>query len=175
MYGDGARPRSVSLLVRGVLALVLGAAALLSPLLPTAALPGLFGLYMLADGIVALGAARVEGERSLQMLEALVGLFLGAATLARSGATRWSLVAWVAAFAAVRGLLQILQSARARPHDGLLALAGALSLATGIAAILAPAAVGALLLLLGAYAIAFGLVVTAIGVRDEPAQRRTAT
>ncbi len=152
-----AQPRAAVFIARGVLAVALGAIVLLPSLLPVAALIGLFGLYMLGDGVVLVAATRATGERPAALLEALVDLVFGAATLA----------------AIARGLLQILQSIRWRPHATTLAFAGALSLATGIATAIAPAASPALLRLLGLYSVAFGLALMAFAVRGpERVQHR---
>jgi uncharacterized membrane protein HdeD (DUF308 family) len=159
--------------LRGALNLVVGVMALVWPGPTFVALVLLFGAYAFADGVLALVAAlsrRQPGARRWPLvLEGVVGIGAGVVTAFLPGITAAALLALVAAWAIVGGGFEIVEAVRLRKEiegEWLLGLAGALSVAFGLLVLLFPAA-GALSVvwLFGVYAIAFGVVLIALGFR----------
>jgi uncharacterized membrane protein HdeD (DUF308 family) len=68
-------------LVRGVLAVALGLAALIWPTASVAILLRLVGIYCLLDGITGLVGAFRAAERGAHLLQAILGLIIGALLL----------------------------------------------------------------------------------------------
>jgi uncharacterized membrane protein HdeD (DUF308 family) len=159
--------------LRGVLNVLVGLLALLWPGITFVALVLLFGAYAFADGVLALVSAfgrRQPGVRRWPLvLEGVVGIGAGLVTAFLPGITAAALLALVAAWAIVGGAFEIIEAVRLRKQiegEWLLGLAGALSVVFGILVLLFPAA-GALSVawLIGAYALAFGVLLIALGLR----------
>jgi uncharacterized membrane protein HdeD (DUF308 family) len=162
--------------LRGALNVLFGVLALVWPDVTFVALVLLFGAYAFVDGIFALVAAfsrsrrrAARRERGLLVLEGILGIGAGLVTVFYPGITAVALLVVIAAWAIVGGTFEIVQAVRLRKQirgEWLLGLAGALSVAFGVLVLLYPAA-GALSIvwLLGAYAIAFGAVLIALGIR----------
>lgn len=159
--------------LRGVAALLFGLMALIWPGITLLALVVLFGVYALVDGIVALGSAviggrRTLGKRWLLAFEGAAGLIAGIMAFAWPAATTLVLLWLIAAWAMVTGLLEIVAAIRLRSEirgEWLLALSGSLSVLFGILLVVWPATGAlALVMLIGAYAIALGAVFIGLGV-----------
>ena len=162
-----------SLVVRGIFAILLGVLTFLWPGITIAALVLLFGAYALIDGVVNLmGAARaVEAHErwAVLVVEGIIGIAAAIVTLAWPAITAVALVYVIAAWALVTGVLQVVAAIRLRQHiagEFLLGLAGLASIAFGILLIVSPLA-GAVVLAvwIGAYALLFGIVLVALGIR----------
>jgi uncharacterized membrane protein HdeD (DUF308 family) len=160
------------MVLRGVAAIVFGLLAFTMPGLTLAALILLYGGYALVDGVFNLIAA-VSGRGARPwwalLLAGLVSIAAGAVAFAMPGLTALALVYLIAAWAIVRGVVEIAAAIRLRKviaNEWWLGLSGALSVAFGVLAMLAPGA-GALALVLwiGAYAVIFGALLVAFGVR----------
>lgn len=176
-----------AVLLRGVLAIVLGALTLLLPAVSLASLVLLFAIYMLADGVLgivaAVRAARRHERWGWLVVEGLLDIAAGIAALAWPGLTIIVFVSLIAAWAIVTGGALVLAALRLTKRHGrwLMGLGGVLSIAWGALLIFAPIG-GALILTLwiGAYALVFGvtLVVLALRLRSQRrargAQRRRA-
>jgi uncharacterized membrane protein HdeD (DUF308 family) len=169
-----------SLVLRGVAAVGFGLLSFLAPGISLSALVLCFGAYAFVGGIFALVLAlrKTSGERWWALvLEGIVGLAAGVGTLLLPLVTAIALVYFVAFWAIVTGVLEIVTAVRLRKHiDGewLLGLSGVVSLALGISLALFPGP-GALALViwLGAYALLFGVLLIALGIRARSWQRET--
>jgi uncharacterized membrane protein HdeD (DUF308 family) len=162
-----------SLVLRGVVAILVGLATFAWPGVTLAGLVILFGAYALVDGIFSIiGAVRAAeiGERwGVLVLEGLVGIGAAIVTLMWPAITAIALVYVIAAWAIVTGVLEISAAIRLRQHihgEWLLVLGGIASVIFGFLIMMAPLA-GALVIALwfGAYALVFGVLLVALGVR----------
>jgi uncharacterized membrane protein HdeD (DUF308 family) len=163
-------------LLRGILAVLFGIFALISPLAAFGALVLVFGVWAFIDGIDAL-AMSISGWRSWQFLVAgLVGIGVGILTFFRPGFTAFALYAAIAAWSIARGILEIavaIELRKAIKGELWMVLAGITSLLFGVLLILLPAAgVLALAWLIGVYALIFGLMMIALSVRLRGVHKR---
>ena len=163
------------LLLRGLVALAFGILAFAKPGITLEALVLVFGAYSLADGILCLGTA-LSGPKAneywwLVLLEGLIGIGIGLIAFFAPGITALALVFYIAIWAIATGVLEIAAAIRLRREmDGewFLLLSGLASVVLGALLIVQPGAGAlALLWLIGAYAIVFGvlLLVLAFKVR----------
>ena len=161
------------LVLRGILAVVLGIVAFAWPGVTVLALATLWGLYALVDGIVALITAvrvRDEGRPVWPMvLIGLVGIAAGGFSIARPGVTALVILLFIAAWAIVIGIMQLALAIRLRREiegEWLLGLSGVLSVLFGAAAIANPGwGATAAARLIGAYTFLFGLLIVVLGFR----------
>ncbi len=152
--------------------MLFGAVAVLWPAITLTALVLLFGIYSLADGVLALALATRRGERTrapLLAFEAFIGIGVGLAALLWTSMTTLALVALIGAWAIVTGLLEIATAIRLRrvvPGELLLALAGGLSVMFGLLMLLGPhISAFVIVVLLGCYALFFGASMLALALR----------
>src|SRR5262249_27861001 len=141
-----------------------GLLAISRPGMTLAVLVLLFGIYALVDGIFSLFAA-ISGwshreDRWLLVLEGVIGLLAGFATLRAPALTTFALIFFIAAWALATGVLRIVAAIRLRKEisgEFWLALSGVLSVVFAFLVMLQPAA-GALALawLIGWYAMFLG-------------------
>ncbi len=165
--------RTSGLLIRGIVGIVAGVAAMLWPALTIAFLVALFGAYVFIDGItnVALGLRRApDRERSWGwVFQGIAGIVVGVLTFLWPGAAALALIFWIAAWAIVTGVLEIAAAINLRHEirgEWLLALSGILSIVFGIVLLLFPAfGAAGLAWALGAYALASGVVLIALAIR----------
>jgi uncharacterized membrane protein HdeD (DUF308 family) len=161
-----------AVLLRGLLAIVLGILTLALPAVSLASLVLLFAVYMLADGVLgivsAIRAARRHERWGWLVLEGLLDLAAGIAALVWPGLTIIVFVVLVAVWAVVTGVALLGAAFRLNAQHGrwLMGLAGVLSLVWGILLIVAPIG-GALVLMLwiGAYALVFGITLVVLAFR----------
>jgi len=162
-----------ALVIRGVAGVVFGIAALVWPPGAVAALVLLFGAYALVDGIfnlIAAFRAPREGKRwGWLAFSGVTGIATGLIAFFFPGITALALVLLVAAWSLITGIAEIIVAIRLRreiEHEWLLGLSGLLSVVFGVLLFLMPAA-GALALAIwiGAYALVFGALLIALGVR----------
>lgn len=160
-------------LVRGILAVLFGVAAFFWPALTLGALVVLFGAFAFADGFFTLIAAirgRSEIDRWwLYLLEAVAGMGVGVLTFFWPGVTAVVLLMFIAGWAIVTGVFEIAAAIRLRKvieGEWALALSGALSVLFGLILFARPGA-GALAVvwIIGAYAVAFGIVMVVLSLR----------
>lgn len=158
--------------LRGALALALGLGTFAWPSMTLPALVLAFGTYALLDGIAALTFAARQGAREhiwLVWLEGLAGVGLAMAVFAWARSAAELLVLGIALWAMVTGLLEIVVARRLRhalPSEALLGVAGAASMALGVAIFVWPASGAAgVVLLLGSYGIVFGALLLSQGLR----------
>ncbi len=162
--------------LRGSLAVVFGVAvwvaAIIFPGITLSALAILLGAYFFVEGAIAIVAAirhRKEKGYGILLLEGIGGLVIGTLAFVWTEVTAMALVFFVAAWALVTGIMEIVTAVQLRKaikREWLLALSGVLSVALGIIVLAFPAA-GALgiMWMIGAYAVGFGSLLIALGVK----------
>jgi len=160
--------------LRGVAAVLFGLLALIWPGVTVLVLVALFGAYALVDGVIALGTAITGGresrsERIWQIVEGIAGILVGILTFAWPGVTALVLLWLIAFWALVTGILEIVAAIRLRKEiqgEWLLILTGVLSVVFGLLLMIWPAA-GAVTVavLIGIYAIIFGVPLIMLGLR----------
>ena len=161
------------LLLRGIVAVLFGILAITRPGITLAVLVLLFGIYAVFDGFFALFAAiggwsHREGRWPL-LLEGFIGIGAGILTLRAPGITTVALLFFIAAWALATGVLRIVAAIRLRKeiqNEWLLGLSGVLSVLFGIIMFVQPGA-GALAVIwvIAAYAIVFGVLLIWLGLR----------
>jgi len=161
------------LLVRGILAILFGIAAFIWPGPTIEALVLLFGAYALLDGIFAvIVGIQQYGETQrwwAVVLEGIAGIVLGVLTLVWPGTTATVLLAFIAAWAILTGVFEIAAAIWLRKvieGEWTLILAGAASVLFGVLLILQPTAGAvAIIWLIGAYAIVFGVLLSILALQ----------
>ena len=161
-----------SFVIRGVLAIIFGILAFLMPGPTFFGLVLLFGAYSIAEGlfnIVAATSARVGRDRWWALLQGVISIAAGIITFLLPAVAAVALLIVIAAWAIVIGVLEIVGAVRLRREihgEWLLGLSGVLSIIFGLL-LLARPAVGALAMVwwIGAYAIVFGALLIAAGLR----------
>jgi uncharacterized membrane protein HdeD (DUF308 family) len=153
-------------LLRGIAAILFGVLAFLWPAPTIAVLVLFFGAYALADGVLSLIAAFAgRGKHDhwwVLVLEGVAGIVVGVLTFIAPEVTALVLLFYIAAWAIVTGVLEIVAGIRLRHEiegEALLILGGVLSVLWGLLLMFRPGA-GALALLwmIGAFAIVFGVL-----------------
>jgi len=168
-----------ALALRGLAAIVFGILAFVWPGITLFVLIIFFGAYMLVDGVFAIVAAvRVAGEAArwwLLLVEGILGVLAGIVAFVWPGLTALALLYFVAAWAIVTGIFEIVGAIRLRREiegEWALILGGALSVLFGVLLVAVGPGVGLLSLvwLIGVYAVAFGvlLLILAFRVRNAP-------
>jgi uncharacterized membrane protein HdeD (DUF308 family) len=168
------------LVMRGLAAVTFGVLSLLWPGLTLLVMALLWGAYVLVDGLLSLlHAFKLRGRGLSVALWALVGVLgvsAGVLAFIWPGLTAFVLLTLIAAWAIVVGALQLAAAWRLRRQvrgEWLLALSGALSLAFGALLVLQPqTGAVAVVVLVAGYAIAFGVLLMALGWRLRGTQLR---
>jgi len=152
--------------VRGVLAIIFGVLALIWPGPTKYILIVLFGAFVLVDGIFTV-AAGITFHQYFErwwavLLEGLAGILLGFLAYLWPGLTALVLVYFIAAWAVITGILEIvaaIQFRRVIAGEWAMILIGLLSIVFGVLLAVFPA-VGAVSLvwLIGIYAVADGIM-----------------
>jgi uncharacterized membrane protein HdeD (DUF308 family) len=133
----------------------------------------LWGAYALVDGAFAIAAGiKTYGENKrwwVLLLEGILGVAAGVVAFVIPGITALVLLLLIAAWAIVTGVFEIAAAIQLRKYitgEWMLALAGVASIIFGILLFLNPSA-GALAVIwiIGAYAIVFGALLIALGLR----------
>jgi uncharacterized membrane protein HdeD (DUF308 family) len=157
--------------LRGLAAVLFGVLAFAWPGMTLAVLVLLFGAYALIDGILAVAVAARGGtdHRWVLGLEGVVGVLAGLATFAFPGLTALVLLYIIAFWAILTGVLEVTAAVRLRraiTNEWGLIIGGVLSVVFGIVLIAAPGA-GALavVFLIGAYAVLFGVTLLTLSWR----------
>ena len=132
----------------------------------------LFGAYAIVDGAVAILSVvrhRERGRWWVVLVEGILGVGAGLVAFAMPGITAVALVLVIGAWAILTGIMEVVAAVRLRREmedEWLLGLAGILSVVFGAAIFVFPGA-GALALvtLIGAYSIVFGVAMLFLGLR----------
>lgn len=160
-------------LLRGLCAVVFGVMAFAWPGMTLAILVVVYGIYAIADGITALGVGIVgglDGARWWQMiLVGILSIAAGIVAFVWPAITAIALLAIIATWAIIRGVVQIFAAIRLRAvieNEWLLILSGACSLIFGALMIARPQS-GALAVIwvIGMYAVIIGVVEIALSLR----------
>ena len=162
------------ILVRGAAAIVFGIVCFVWPAISLLALVLLWGAYALVDGAGAI----VWGVRSRWWSMVAVGavsVLAGLIAFFWPGITALALLYLIAAWAIVRGGVEIAAAIRLRhwiENEWLLALAGIASIAFGVLVALFPGA-GALsaVWLIGVFAVVFGALAVGVALRLRSLER----
>jgi uncharacterized membrane protein HdeD (DUF308 family) len=158
--------------LRGALTVAFGLLALFLPVITLGALVLLFGIYALAEGIVLLAMSfnRQNAQHwGITLLQGLAGIGAGIVTFLWPGITALALLVIIGVWALITGVLEIVGAIRLRKEirgEWLLILSGVLSLVFAYILLSNPAA-GALALVsvIGAYAVVFGILLMLLGFR----------
>ncbi len=157
--------------LRGVLAILFGLAALFWPGMTLGVLVILFGAYVTLEGILAIVAALQHGIRDswLVFLEGIAGVVVGLITFFWPAVTAVALLVLIAVWAIVTGILEIAAAVQLRREivgEWVLIMTGGLSILIGILLIANPGAgILAVIVLIGVYAILFGALLIYLGVK----------
>ena len=168
--------------LRGAIAIIFGLAALFWPDITLTALIFIFAAFVLVSGVLLAIAAFRDGLTHthgwLMLLEGAIGIAVGIMAFIWPGITALVLLYLIAAWAIVTGVLEIIAAIQIRKeiqNEWLLAIAGIASVLFGVLLIVWPLA-GALAILwiIGAYAIIFGilLLILAFRLRSWGTERR---
>ena len=159
--------------LRGVVAVLFGVFAFIWPGKTLAAVVIVFGAFAFADGILALIAAfkvRDQGKPFWSLvIVGLLGVAAGIATFFWPGMTALLLVTFIGAWAFVMGIFEIAAAIRLRKEiegEWLMGLSGVLSVLFGLYVFFQPGA-GALALIwvIGAYAVFFGMLLIVLAFK----------
>jgi uncharacterized membrane protein HdeD (DUF308 family) len=160
--------------LRGIAAVLFGILTFLMPGMALLTLVFLFGAYAIVEGAFNVVAAiqRSEGRRQprwVLVLEGIVSIIAGLLAFSIPGVTALSLLYLIAAWSLATGVLEVAAAIRLRHQikgEWLLALSGVLSIIFGflLMAFPGPGAL-AVVLWIGAYAVAFGAMLIALGVK----------
>lgn len=162
-----------AMVLRGIAAIAFGVLAFIWPRITVAALVFLWGAYALVDGVFAIAAGIVShGEYKrwwLLLLEGILGVIAGVLAFVIPSITALVLLILIASWAIVTGIFEVAAAIQLRKqirNEWLLGLAGVASILFGIALLINPLA-GALAVvwIIGAYAIVFGVLLVALGLR----------
>lgn len=167
-----------AVLLRGIVTLLFGLAAIFMPGVTLYSLVLVFAVYMLFDGALAITAAIRAAQRherwSLFVLEGIADLIAGGVALVIPSAALFAFVILAAFWAVISGALMLAAAFRLKPDHGRawLVVGGLASIAWGVLLGLFPVA-GLVVLTwwLGAYALVFGvsLVFLAFALRRRRA------
>jgi len=160
-------------LIRGIAAIIFGILAFRWPGATIVVIGILFGAYALVDGIFAIFAT-VRAAQTQQrwwpfLIEGIVGILIAAITFYDIRITLLALYLTIAAWAILTGILEIVAAIQLRKHianEIWLIIAGIASIAFGALMIYYPLA-GALAIvwLIAAYAIVFGILMIGFALR----------
>src|SRR3989442_10503023 len=111
-----------ALALRGILAILLGLAAIVLPGVTLAVLITLFGAYALVDGVLAVIAGVRAAERHERwwspVLKGLAGIAAGVVTFVQPALTALALLYLIGRWGIVTGILEIVAAVRPPPVPG---------------------------------------------------------
>ena len=159
--------------LRGLAAVIFGILALLVPKLTLIVLIAFFGAYALIDGVIALFLAIRGREYNRNwgwlLVEGIAGILIGILTFRWPGVTALVLLAFIAAWAIVTGIMEIfgaIELRRVINNEWLLILSGVASVLFGLILLVFPGAGAlALVVVIGLYAIIYGLLLLGLAWR----------
>src|SRR6476659_4603059 len=156
--------------LRGVLGILFGFLVFAYPRTTVEVFVYLFGIYALIDGVIALALAfDVSRGRGWLALSGIAGIAAGILTFMYPSTTAVALVYIVAAWAIITGIFEIVAAFEWRQvlsDMWMLGLAGVLSIILGVLLFSSPSAgLLAWAWLIGFYAIVYGVLYIAAGIR----------
>jgi uncharacterized membrane protein HdeD (DUF308 family) len=166
-------------MLRGLVAVGIGLAAMIWPATVLSVLVVLFGLYVLADGLLLLIAAvRSRDLRWLLGLQGLTGIVIAVVAFVYPHTTIVAAVYLLGVWAIATGLLEVVVALRITPtipQAGLIGVCGVLSLALGVLLFRAPDSSALFLArLFGTYQLAVGIVMLTLAGRLRQARQAAA-
>lgn len=160
------------ILLRGILSLIFGVLTFVWPGITLAVLVALYGAFALVDGVLAIVAAIRGGSPAPRWWLALVGVFgiaAGVLTVLWPQITAVVLLMFIAAWAIAMGVMQIVGAIKLRNEiegEWLLIASGVLSVLFGVMLVAWPGAGAlAMVLVIGAFAIMFGILMIGFSLR----------
>ncbi len=155
--------------LRGILAILFGVVALVFPGVTLLSLALVIGAWAFIDGVFAIVSAfgHLTREAVWYVLEGLLGIAVGVATLFYPNLTAQALVYLVGFWAILTGIFEVIAGFELPlSRDWLLALAGAASILFGVLVFFNPGS-GALAIvwLIAVYALVFGVTLLVFGIR----------
>lgn len=161
------------LLLRGIIAVLFSVMIWMQPKISLAALVILFGAFALADGILgvwtALASRKDRDNWWVLMLWGLVGIGIGILTFVAPAITALALLFYIAIWAIVTGVLEVITAVKLRKEiegEWLLGLAGVVGILFGILLIARPGiGVLAVLWLIAAYSLILGILLIILSFR----------
>ena len=161
--------------LRGIAAVIFGILTFLMPGMALLTLVFLFGIYAIVDGVLSIVAAfrrtRAPGDPPwwALLILGIVSIIAGALAFLLPGLSAFALLMVIAAWMVVTGVFQIVAAVRLRKQirgEWVMVLSGVLSIVTGtlIALFPGPGAL-AMLVWIGAFAVAYGVLLIVLGVR----------
>jgi uncharacterized membrane protein HdeD (DUF308 family) len=158
--------------LRGVAAIIFGILAFAWPGITLLTLVLFWGAFALVDGVLAIIAAVKGGNPMPRWWLAIVGLagiIAGALTFLMPGLTALVLLTFIAVWAIVLGVMEIIGAIKLRKEiqgEWLLILNGAISVLFGIVLLWRPTTgLIALVWIIGAYAIILGVIYVMFGLK----------
>ena len=160
-------------IARGVLAIAFGVMVYAWPAITITALIVVFGVYAFADGVFlivkAIGGWKARDDRWLLLFEGFLGIGIGLMAFLAPGVTAIGLLFYIAAWSLATGILEIVGAIRLRKEiEGEVwwILTGIASILFAVLLMVFPGAgILGLVWLLGVYAIVFGILLIALGIR----------
>jgi uncharacterized membrane protein HdeD (DUF308 family) len=159
--------------LRGVLGILFGLAAFIWPGITWLTLIIMFGIYAIADGLVAVGTGLARTRESSRwwvfLLEGLISIGAGVVVLIWPALATVVLIYLVAGWAVITGVLEVVGAIRLRheiTNEWVLGLGGLLSIGLGVLLFLRPLAGSlAIIWIIAAYALIFGVLLVILGFR----------
>jgi uncharacterized membrane protein HdeD (DUF308 family) len=160
------------ILLRGIAAVVFGLLTFVWPGITLLTLVLLYAAFAFVDGVLALWAAIAGGQAAPRWWLAIIGLLgiaVGVLTLVMPGVTALVLLLFIAAWAIIMGIMEIIGAIQLRKeidNEWWLIASGALSVLFGLVLIVFPGA-GALglIFVIGVYAIIYGVTLIGLAFR----------
>ena len=169
------------ILLRGFVAIIFGFLTWFQPGISLATLVLLFGAYAFADGAIGAWIA-IKGREEhddwwVLLIWGLLGVGVGILAFLAPSITTLILLFYIAIWAIATGVLQVVAAIRLRKEikgEWLLILGGLISVVFGIFLIVQPGAgVLAVLWLIAAYAVFFGILLVALAFRVRTFSKQT--
>ena len=170
-------------LLRGLVGILFGFLLFAKPGISLVSLVIVFGAYALVDGfanvVTAIGGRKEHPSWWILLLAGIAGIVIGILTFYNPAVTALALLFYIAIWAIVTGVLEIMAAVRLRKEiegEFWLGLAGALSVLFGMFLVARPAA-GALAVLwvIATYAIVFGVILIALALKTRGFVKRMKT
>lgn len=160
------------LLLRGLCAILFGVLTFVWPGLTLVTLVLFYGAFALVDGVLAIIAAIKGGDPAPRWWLAILGVFgiaAGVLTFLWPGLTALVLLFFIAGWAIAVGVMQIIGAIKLRHEiegEWLLIAGGVLSIIFGLVMLAMPGAGAlALIFVIGAYAIVYGVLLVSFSLR----------